>query len=120
MRTFTSETADPITICEELMNGAGAVRITGISDGVMIYPCAARKCPMPNNTLYKANAVPINDFLHVIEPHEEMPGKLAKAFHDAVKSETRKPDRPKGARLVIFDKAAAEPAEGKLNKGGTA
>lgn len=30
MRTFTSETADPITICEELMNGPGAVRITGL------------------------------------------------------------------------------------------
>ena len=102
------------------MNGPGAVRITGISDGTMIYPRAARNCPMLNNTLYKANAVSINELLHVIEQHEEMPGKLIKAFHDAVKSETRKPDCPKGASLVIFDKAAAEPAEGKFNTGGTA
>ncbi|WP_299372925.1 phytanoyl-CoA dioxygenase family protein [uncultured Tateyamaria sp.] len=30
MRTFTAETADPAAICEELMNGPGAVRITGL------------------------------------------------------------------------------------------
>ncbi|MEL6586210.1 MAG: phytanoyl-CoA dioxygenase family protein [Pseudomonadota bacterium] len=30
MRTFTAQTADPVAICEELLNGAGAVKLTGL------------------------------------------------------------------------------------------
>ena len=42
MQTFTAETADPVAICEELLNGPGAVRITGLFSGDQIADARAR------------------------------------------------------------------------------
>ena len=47
MRSFTAETADPETICDELLNGCGAVKITGLFSPDQI--AAARRIIMQHS-----------------------------------------------------------------------
>ncbi len=42
MKTFTVDAADPVAICEELLNGPGAVRITGLFSPEQIADARAR------------------------------------------------------------------------------
>lgn len=36
MKTFTAKTADPVVVCDEMLNGPGAVRISGLFSGDQI------------------------------------------------------------------------------------